>query len=238
VVGYIRVSSKNKRDQVESRPAQERAIRAWAKAEGHKLVGVYTDEGVSGANGIQDRVGLPEAMEAVTDGHANGLVVRELDRLHRDLMVQEQVFADLWRLRPEVQVYSTKAGEQQNCVRDDPEDPSRRFVRHVLGAAADYNRAQAIARMRAGKRRKRAAGGFVGGVPPFGWRSQDRELVEDPTEQATLARIRELHGQDLSLRAIAAVLHAEGHQPRRGQRWHPNTLARILDRESYGREQP
>ena len=231
VVGYIRVSSKNRGQQVESRPAQERAIRAWCKAEGHRLVGVYVDEGVSGANGLEERVGLPEAMRAVEDGHADGLVVRELDRLHRDLMVQENVFADLWRLRPEVQVYSTKAGEQQNCVRDDPEDPSRRFVRHILGAAADYVRAQTVARMAAGKRRKRAAGGFVGGVPPFGWRSQDRELVEDPAEQATLARIRELRGQGSSLRAIGTTLEAEGHRPRRGQHWAPNVLARILERQ-------
>jgi hypothetical protein len=85
--------------------------------------------------------------------------------------------------------------------------------------------------MAAGKRRKRAAGGFVSGVPPFGWRSQDRELVEDPAEQATLARIRELDGDGKSLRGIAAVLEAEGRRPRRGQRWHPNTLARILDRQ-------
>src|SRR5215211_5894520 len=205
VVGYVRVSSKNRGQQVESRPAQERAIRAWAKAEGHRLVGVYVDEGVSGANGLEDRVGLPEAMQAIEDGRADGLVVRELDRLHRDLLVQENLFADLWRLRPEVQVFSTKAGEQQNCVRDDPEDPSRRLIRHVLGATADYVRALTIARMAAGKRRKQEAGGFVGGVPPFGWRSQNRELVEDQDEQTTLARIAELHGQGSSLRAIAAV---------------------------------
>jgi DNA invertase Pin-like site-specific DNA recombinase len=231
VVGYIRVSSKNRGQQGDRRPPPAGPTRSGPKAEGHKVVGVYVDEGVSGANGLEERVGLPEAMRAVEDGHADGLVVRELDRLHRDLMVQENVFADLWRLRPEVQVYSTKAGEQQNCVRDDPEDPSRRFVRHILGAAADYVRAQTVARMAAGKRRKRAAGGFVGGVPPFGWRSQDRELVEDPAEQATLARIRELRGQGSSLRAIGTTLEAEGHRPRRGQHWAPNVLARILERQ-------
>jgi len=231
VVGYVRVSSKNRGQQVESRPAQERAIRAWAKAEGHRLVGIYVDEGVSGANGIEERIGLPEAMQAIEDGHADGLVVRELDRLHRDLMVQEQVLADLWRMRPEVEVFSTKPGEQQNCRRDDPDDPSRRMVRQILGAVAEYVRAQTVARLRAGKRRKAAAGGFTGGKTPYGWRSQDRELVEDPAEQATLARIQELRSQGQSLRGIAATLEAEDRRPRRGERWAPNTLARILERQ-------
>jgi DNA invertase Pin-like site-specific DNA recombinase len=231
VIGYVRVSSKNRGQQVESRPAQERAIRAWCKAEGHRLVGVYVDEGVSGANGIEERIGFPEAMQAIEDGHADGLVVRELDRLHRDLMVQEQVLADLWRMRPEVEVFSTKSGEQQNCRRDDPDDPSRRMVRQILGAVAEYVRAQTVARLRAGKRRKQAAGGFIGGSPPFGWKAEGKELAEDPTEQATLARIRELRGQGQSLRAIAAALEAEGRFPRRGQHWAPNVLSRILERQ-------
>jgi DNA invertase Pin-like site-specific DNA recombinase len=231
IVGYVRVSSKHRGQQGESRPAQERAIRAWAKAEGHRLAGIYVDEGISGANGISERVGLPEAMQAIEDGRADGLVVRELDRLHRDMMVQEQVFADLWRLRSEVQVFSTKPSEAQNCQRDDPSDPARRLIRQVLGAVAEYVRAQTVARMAAGKRRKRAAGGFVGGTPPFGWKAEGKELVEDPGEQAALSRIRELRAQSQSLRTIGAALEVEGHRPRRGEHWAPNVLARILERQ-------
>jgi hypothetical protein len=43
-------------------------------------------------------------------------------------------------------------------------------------------------------------------------------------------RVVELRGQGRSLRGIAAALEADGHRPRRGERWHPNTLARILER--------
>jgi DNA invertase Pin-like site-specific DNA recombinase len=166
VVGYLRVSSRNREHQGESRPAQERAIRSWCKANGHQLVDVCVDAGVSGANGIESRVGLPQAMAMIEDRQADGLVVRELDRLHRDMLIQEHVLGDIWRMRPEVQVYSTKPGEAQNCQRDDPGDPSRRMIRQILGSVAEYVRAQTVARMAAGKRRKQDAGGFIGGQVP------------------------------------------------------------------------
>jgi DNA invertase Pin-like site-specific DNA recombinase len=230
VVAYVRVSSRNTEHQKESAPEQERAIRAWAKANGHRLVGVYRDVGVSGANGLDQREGLPDAEAAIQAGQADGLVVRELDRLHRDMLVQEQVLADLWRIRPEVEVFSTKPGEAQVCRRDDPDDPSRRMSRQILGAVAEYVRAQTVARLRAGKRRKREAGGYVGGQPAYGSRVEDKALVVDPTEQATVERIRELADGGASLRTIAATLEAEGRRPKRGGRWHPQTVARVLER--------
>jgi DNA invertase Pin-like site-specific DNA recombinase len=230
VIGYTRISSRNREEWQPSRSDQEQRIRGWCKANGHKLVRVEQDEAVSGTNGLKQRDGLQDALAAVRSGEADGLVVRDLERLSRDLMVQEAILAELWSIRPEVEMLSTSSTDQHNCTRDNPDDPSRKFVRHVLGAASAYIRDLTVARLQRGKRAKAERGGFAGGSTPFGWRSQDRELVEDPTEQTTLARIRELHGQGRSLRAIAAVLEAEDHRPRRGQRWHPNTLARILDR--------
>jgi DNA invertase Pin-like site-specific DNA recombinase len=230
VVGYVRVSSRNKRHQEESAPEQERAIRAWCKQHGHRLVGIYPDVGVSGADNLEDREQLPLAEAAIREGKADGLVVKELDRLHRDLIVQEHIFADLWRIRPEVEVFSTLPSQEQNCRRDDPDDPTRRFIRHILGATADYIRAQTVARMRAGKRRKREQGGYVGGQPAYGQRSVDKELADDPAEQAAIARIAELHRGGASLRQIAATLDREGHRPKRSDRWHPMKVKLVVDR--------
>jgi hypothetical protein len=67
--------------------------------------------------------------------------------------------------------------------------------------------------------------------PPYGWRAESGELLEDPAEQAALDPVGELHGQGRSLRAIAAALSLRATGPARGERWHPNTLARILERQ-------
>jgi DNA invertase Pin-like site-specific DNA recombinase len=230
LVGYARVSSRNRQHQEESAPEQERAIRAWCKANGHRLVGMYRDVGVSGANGLEEREGLPDAQEAIRSGQAQGLVVRELDRLHRDMIVQENILADLWRIRPEVEVFSTKDGEAQNCRRDDPDDPSRRMIRQILGSVAEYVKAQTVARLKAGKRRKAQAGGFIGGQPAYGTRSEGKELVPDPAELETVARIMELHAAGASLRGIARTLAEEGRPSKRGGRWHPQSVALVIAR--------
>ncbi|WP_346657025.1 recombinase family protein [Streptomyces sp. F001] len=48
-------------------------------------------------------------------------------------------------------------------------------------------------------------------------------------EQAGRARARQLRDEDeLSLREICAVLEAENIHPKRGERWHPETVRRML----------
>jgi DNA invertase Pin-like site-specific DNA recombinase len=253
VVGYVRVSSKNAADQEASRPAQEAAIRAWCRTAGHVLVGIEGDDATSGttspgdrqelANGTHGRPGLATALDRVSTGAADGLVVRELDRLSRDVMVQETIFARLWLMRPATTVFSTRSAEQQNCSRtDDPDDWQRKYLRRQLGLVAELVRDMTVARLRAGKHAKAAAGGYAGGRPPYGWRGGGGQLVPVPAEQATIARMLELRQGGLSLRELAGVLAAEGHRPRpgtvrrggqlrpRSPDWHPVTLARILQR--------
>jgi DNA invertase Pin-like site-specific DNA recombinase len=104
------------------------------------------------------------------------------------------------------------------------------MIRQILGAVAEYVRAQTVARLRAGKRRKREAGGYIGGQPAFGQAAVEKALVDDEAERATIRRILELEQDGLSLRQMAAVLEIEGRVAKRGGRWHPQTVARVLDR--------
>jgi len=228
VVGYVRTSSRTKDDQETSRPIQERAIRGWCRRNGHRLVGFFYDEGISGTHELADRLGLTEALAAIRRREADGLVVRELDRLSRDLMVQEAVFADVWKLRPETVVLSTKRGEEQNCSRNDPLDPSRKFIRRQLGLAAEFQRDLTVARLAAGKRAKAARGGYIGGTPRYGYHPAGKELAPDQGEQAVARRIRRLHRDGLSIRAIADQLNVDQVPAKRGGRWYPTTVARVL----------
>src|SRR6202011_3230616 len=99
------------------------------------------------------------------------------------------LLAEIRRMRAEV--FSTSAAES-SYLGDDPDDPSRALIRQVLGAVAEYERAMIRLRMRSGKQRKRAGGGFIGGQVPFVFRAEGAKLVPDPQEQRVLSRIREL----------------------------------------------
>jgi DNA invertase Pin-like site-specific DNA recombinase len=227
VVGYIRVSTERQADEGFGLDVQERAVRAWARRERHRVVRICRDEGVSGAQELDHRPGLADALELLQSGEARGLVVPRLDRLARDLVLQEQLLAEVRRLGGEP--FSTSGGEG-GYLADDPDDPSRKLIRQVLGAVSEYERSMISVRLRNGRRRKAERGGFAYGSPSYGHRAEHRELVPDAREQAALDRIRALHGEGASLRTIAAVLAEEGHRPRRSVNWHPESLRRIISR--------
>jgi site-specific DNA recombinase len=140
---------------------------------------------------------------------------------------QEQLLAEVWRAGGEV--FSTAGGETD--LRDDDADPSRKLVRRILGAVAEYERELLLLRLRRGRQLKATRGGYSGlGRPPCGWRAEDPGARPVLAEQRALARMRELHRQGLSLRQVAAALDLEGHRPRRAPSWSPMAVSRALAR--------
>lgn len=224
VVGYARVSTEAQAERGTSLQGQEKELRAWARAHGHKVVAVYSED-ASGT--LEHREALADALAAVKSGTAGGLVVYRLDRLARDMVLQEQLLREVHRAGGAL--YSTSDAESA-VLQDDPADPSRRLIRQVLGAVAEYERSLIVLRLQAGRARKADAGGYAYGAPPLGKRAEDGVLVDDPDEAATVARITELRREGLSLRQIAAQLDQEGLRTKRGGRWHPPTVARVLER--------
>lgn len=223
LVGYVRVSTEKQVEEGFGLDVQEATVRKWAREGGHRLTRIVREEGTTGT--IADRPALVEVMGLLRDGEAAGVVFPRLDRLARDLVVQEQLLQEFWRHGWEVH---TATASEAHYLADDPDDPSRTLIRHVLGAVSQYERSMIALRLRVGRRRKADSGGYAYGSPPFGHRSVERSLVPDPAEQAAVARMRELAGEGQSLRQIAATLDAEGHTSKRGGKWHPTTVGRAL----------
>jgi DNA invertase Pin-like site-specific DNA recombinase len=229
IVAYLRVSTDKQAEEGCGLDVQRDAIRSWARARGHRVVLWTSDEGISGSNGLDAREGLADALRALRTSAAAARAVYRLDRLARDLVLQESLLSEVWRMGG--RVCSTSASEDAYL---DPEgaadDPSRALIRQVLGAVAQYERAMIGLRLRSGKARKRAQGGYIGGQVALGWRVDDGEFVADAEEQAALRRIQQLRSGGRSLREICAVLDAEGVSTKRGGRWWPHTLKVVLDR--------
>lgn len=227
VAGYVRVSTERQLDGL-GLQVQEDTIRGWCRQHKHRLVGIHRDEGVSGSNGLEGRVGLPDALAQVSSGSVGAVVVARLDRLARDLVLQETLLAEVWRSGGEV--WSCAGGESD--LRDDPDDPSRALIRQVLGAVSQYERAMIALRLRAGRARKAERGGYAGhGSPPYGSRSVSGELVGADAELEVLATMRGWRAAGVSVRQISDRLNAVGTPAKRGGRWHPMTVARALGRD-------
>ena len=223
VIGYIRVSTDRQVDEGFGLEIQRSVIAQWAKSNGHKLVDVLADEGISGTLGVEHRPALSEALVHVAEGRVAGVVVARLDRLARTLAVQEATLAHVWK--HEGKVFAVDLGE---VLQDDPEDPMRTAIRQFMGVFAQLERSMIAARLRAGRRIKHEQGGYAYGAPPFGYRSEAGVLVPDDREQLVVRRIKQLVADGSSVRGICEVLNREHLHPKRSQTWHPGTLARIV----------
>lgn len=227
VVAYLRVSTARQANDGFGLEVQREAITNWARERRHKVVEWCTDAGRSGADDVLDRPGLGAALQRIAAGQAAGVVVARLDRLARDLIIQEQVLAEVTRLRG--RIHSAVPGED-DLLADEPDDHTRKLVRQVLGAVAEHERGVIRLRMRAGKAAKLAAGGYAHGRPPYGLRAAGRALVVDPDEQCVVDLISELRAAGRSYRAICTELHERGHTTRAGNQWSPSAAAAVVAR--------
>lgn len=107
---YLRVSGKGQVDG-DGFPRQLAAIEAYAKAHNLVLVKVFREEGVSGTKELENRPALLQLLAAANNGKASVVLVEKLDRLARDLMVQETILRDLQRRG--ITLVSTLAGARQ-----------------------------------------------------------------------------------------------------------------------------
>lgn len=220
LIAYVRVSTERQAERF-GPAAQRAAIREWAEATGARIVRFVTDA-TSGA--LSEREGLGEVLSEIRTGAVAGVVVARLDRFSRDMLVQEHLMSDVWSQGGEV--YSTAPDE--NNLRDDPDDPSRKLIRRMLGAVVEYDREMTLLRLRNGRRAKAKSGGFAYGSPPFGYTAVNGKLRRDKTEQATLRVILTMAKGGCSTREIADALNADGRPSKRGGTWSSATVARVL----------
>lgn len=155
--------------------------------------------------------------------HSNGIrlvLIEKLDRLARDLMIQESIIADMQRNGFEI----ISVTEPDLCS----DDPTRVLLRQMMGAFAEYERKMIVQKLRGARQRAKATRpGYREGRKPFGNR---------PGETETVARILELRAQGSTLTKISEALSCERRKPRAGVRWHEKQIARIIARA--GRPQP
>src|SRR5579862_4599655 len=91
---YLRVSGKAQISG-DGFPRQIDAIRRYAKANDIRIIDVFREEGVCGATELENRPALMALFEALAANGTKLVLIEKLDRLARDLMVQETIICDL-----------------------------------------------------------------------------------------------------------------------------------------------
>lgn len=230
-VGLTRVSTSGQAENGGGLETQRAAIEAFVKDRGDRLVGVLCDAGVSGTlDAMGKRIALAEALQMLNRNEADGIVVARLDRLGRELAVQEIVMAQIRKFG--CVLASCDVSELDVIESDD--DPTRRMFRQILAVFADYERLMIISRTQAGRRRKAKEGGWLGArVPPYGYEMDGMgNLREVPFEIAAIAVARTMRAAGATYAVIGEYLIQAGVRLRRGNRMLPHTVRQILIRSS------
>lgn len=199
-IAYLRTSSAtNVGQDKDSDRRQRSAIEGFAKRSGYAIVAEFYDQAVSGADPIQDRPGFSALLDRIEGNGVRTVIIEDASRFARELMVQE--LGILMLCKREVRVL-TASGDDLT----ESDDPSRKMMRQIAGAFAEYEKARLVAKLRGARERRREADGKCEGR---------RTLAELHPEAVLLAkRLRRANpqtGERRSFAKIAAALAAAGH---------------------------
>lgn len=222
---YARVSTEEQAASGTSLRTQMRSLRADLKSEDAPPPLLFVDDGYSGA--LPHRPGLMELEAAIAAGKVSEVRVTALDRLSRDLVLQETLLSRWAKL--DVGFVSQREPDLgQN-------DPTRILVRQVLGAISQYERSVIAARMMAGRIARAQQGHWPGGKPGYGLvlKGEPPRAILDPEKAAV---VREA-GERIVVGEKAAWV-AEDFNRRRiegpgGKSWESGYLCRMLRNPIY-----
>ena len=199
---YTRKSSEEGLEQeFNSLHAQREACEAHIasqRSEGWVLVrDQYDDGGISG--GTLERPGLQRLLEDIEDGLVDVVVVYKIDRLSRSL-------ADFARL---VDVFDRNDVTFVSVTQSFNTTTSMgRLTLNILLSFAQFEREVTAERIRDKIAASRRKGIWMGGVPPYGYRVENRKLVVDETEADDVrwifARFLEIGSATILAKEVAA----------------------------------
>lgn len=208
--GYLRVSGKGQ-VQGDGFTRQLSAIKQYAAANDIQIVRVFREEGVSGTRETMDRPAWAEMMAVLHSNGVRTIVVEKLDRMARDLMVQEAAIADIRK-----HGFTLISVAEPDLMAN---DPTRVLMRQLMGAVAQYDKSQIVAKLRGARMRKRTKEGRCEGRKPFGFYEGEGKAI---------GRMKALRAEGLGFDRIAARMNADGIPTRNRGHWHGLMVNRIL----------
>jgi DNA invertase Pin-like site-specific DNA recombinase len=228
-VAYMRTSSAaNVGTDKDSEKRQRAAIQAFAKRQGFELVGEFYDAAVSGADAIETRAGFAALLDRIEGNGVRTVIVEDASRFARELMAQELGITLL--ISRGVRLV-TASGDDLTAS----DDPTRKMMRQIAGAFAEYEKARLVAKLRHARDRKRQADGKCEGrlsrlerAKKLGDKDEARRLEHVIAEAKRLHRASPKTGERRSLRKISVELARAGHLNERGQPYSAKSVRGML----------
>jgi DNA invertase Pin-like site-specific DNA recombinase len=215
-IAYFRSSSDtNVGEDKDTLKRQREAVAKYAKSAGYQVIAEYTDDGVKGADPVDQRPGFAAMMKHIAGNGVRTILVETAARFARDLIVQETG----WRYLKD-QGITLIAVDAPDSFLDDT--PTAVMIRQILGSVSQFEKAMLVAKLKGARDRKKAATGKCGGRKSYEERNPEMVALAKK-----LARYP-ANGRKRSLRDVASELEAQGHVTADGKRYAATAVARMI----------
>ena len=204
------------REACESYIASQRS-EGWVVLRDH-----YDDGGVSG--GTLERPGLKQLMQDIEDGLIDVVVVYKIDRLSRSLAD----FAKLVEVFDRTGVTFVSVTQQFNTTTS-----MGRLTLNILLSFAQFEREVTAERIRDKFAASRKKGIWMGGVPPYGYRVENRKLIIDEEKAEHVRWIFARFIEIGSATELARQLDRRRLRTPNGNRMDKKYLYRLLKNRAY-----
>lgn len=210
-IAYFRTSSAtNCGEDKDSLTRQRLAVERYAKQAGYQVVEEFYDAAVSGADPLDQRKGFSEALRRIASNGVRTIICETASRFARDLLVAETGYR---RLRDAG--ITLIAADAPNSFLDDT--PTSAFIRQVLAAVQELDKAMTVAKLRGARQRKKAITGKCEGAKSYA------ESVP-----ATVERARALRASGMTLKVVTQQMTAEGFRTATGSPYQMSAIGRMI----------
>lgn len=217
---YLRASTVKQSEEGYSLEYQRDKLISYADVKDWAIVAEYEDAGESGRT--TKRPSFLRMVEDAQNDRFDAVLVYKLDRFSRSL---QDLLNVITILRDHgVSVWSVTQAY-------DDTTPEGRLMRNMLGSFAQFESEMIGSRVKDGMAR-RAREGEWNTSPPYGY-TWNGTLDIEPGEAETVREIYRWYAEgELSMGGIAKLLNTD-RTSKRGGRWNPNTIRRILTNPIY-----
>lgn len=221
IAAYCRVSTDHE-DQLNSLENQREFFAEYAKKNGHQLIHVYADEGISGTS-LKKRTEFKRLMSDSERGVFDMVVVKDVSRFARNTVDFLQNIRQL-KARGINTIFVTT---NMDSLGDSE------FILTIFSAMAQEESANLSKRVKFGKHINAEKGRVPKHV--YGYNRIDNFTLEiNPIEASVVKRIFHMYTEEgIGARRIAIALNNEGIPTKFGNKWDSTGIRRILKNSIY-----
>jgi site-specific DNA recombinase len=220
---YNRVSTQDQIDRTDlnSLISHEERCLHYIKAQGWTYVRTYKDPAASASN--LNRPQLQRLLLDLRDGEIDYVVVYKIDRLSRSVVDFHTLLERFEAMH--VNLVSVTQGFDTSTA-------AGRLLRNILMDFAEFEREMISERTKDKMLARAQKGLWNGGIPPYGYTCQDKQLVIHPEEAIVVRRMFDIYATTRSLAQVVDTFNVQ-YRTRRDRRWAKWTVETTLGNPIY-----